>query len=77
MRQGEDVVGMQLGRIRAGTLLHELGLRNGDVLRTINGFDFSSPEQALHAYGRLRLADRLTLELQREGRATTIDIHIQ
>ena len=45
-----QVVGVKLYGIRRNSLLGKLGLQNGDLLRTINGFDMASPDTALEAY---------------------------
>ena len=50
------VVGVKLYGIRRNSLLGRLGVRNGDMLRTINGFSMTSPDTALEAYSRLRTA---------------------
>ena len=47
------------------------------MLRTINGYDMSSPDSALEAYARLREANNLTLSVVRRGQAMTIDYNIQ
>lgn len=64
-------MGVTLSGIRAGSLLSKLGLRNGDTLRTLNGFDLSSPDAALSAYTKLRSAHLLSLSLLRQGNALT------
>lgn len=71
------VVGVKLYGIRRNSLLGRLGVQNGDMLRTINGFDMSSPDTALEAYARLREADNLTLSVVRRGQPMTIDYNIQ
>ena len=59
--------GFKLFSIRPGSLIAQLGLRNGDVLKRINGLALASPEQVLEAYGRLRDTARIELEVEREG----------
>ena len=71
------VVGVKLYGIRRNSLLGRLGVQNGDMLRTINGYDMSSPDSALEAYARLREADQLTLSVVRRGQPMTIDYDIQ
>lgn len=71
------VVGVKMYGIRRNSLLGRLGVQNGDMLRTINGYDMSSPDSALEAYTRLRTADHLTLNVVRRGQPTTIDYNIQ
>lgn len=71
------IVGMKLYGIRRTSLLGKLGVRNGDMLRTINGFDMTSPDTALEAYSRLRTADQLSLAVKRQNKEMTIEYNIQ
>ncbi|HJL18973.1 MAG TPA: type II secretion system protein GspC [Sandaracinaceae bacterium LLY-WYZ-13_1] len=75
--EGGRVVGVKLYGIRRSSLLGRLGIQNGDMLSTINGYDMTSPDSALEAYARLRNADRITINLQRRGSDQTIDYRIQ
>lgn len=69
-------VGIRLFGVRPDTLLGSLGLKNGDRLETINGFNLANPEEALNAYARLRTAGKLSLSVTRRGQPTSIDINI-
>jgi general secretion pathway protein C len=71
------VVGVKLYGIRRNSLLGRLGVRNGDMLRTINGFDMASPDTALEAYSVLRSADKLTLAIQRQRKEVTLEYNIE
>jgi general secretion pathway protein C len=71
------VVGVKLYGIRRNSLLGRLGVRNGDMLRTINGFAMASPDTALEAYSRLRTADKLTLAVKRQNKELTIEYNIE
>ena len=71
------VVGVRLYGARRTSLLGRLGIRNGDMLRTINGFDMTSPDTALEAYTRLRTADKLTLAVKRQNKDMTIEYGIE
>jgi general secretion pathway protein C len=70
------VVGVKLYGIRKTSLLGKLGLQNGDMLRTINGFDMGSPDTALEAYAKLRSASNLSLAIVRRGNAVTMEYNI-
>ncbi|MGB0678161.1 MAG: type II secretion system protein GspC [Polyangiales bacterium] len=74
---GGRVDGVQLARIRPGSVLSRIGLRVGDVLRTINGYDMASPDKALEAYARLRTADRLALSVLRNGQPMNFNYDIR
>jgi general secretion pathway protein C len=71
------VVGVKLYGIRRTSLLGRLGVRNGDMLRTINGFDMTSPDTALQAYSVLRTANKLTLAVKRQNKEVTIEYNIE
>ncbi|MFK7985272.1 MAG: type II secretion system protein GspC [Sandaracinaceae bacterium] len=75
--EGGRVVGVKLYGIRRSSLLGRLGIQNGDMLRTINGFDMTAPNSALEAYARLQSADRITVNLNRRGQDQTIDYQIR
>ena len=70
-------VGIRLFGVRPETLLGTLGLKNGDRLETINGFNMASPEEALNAYARLRTANKLSIKVTRRGQPTSIDFNIK
>lgn len=74
--QNGQVVGVKLYGIRRKSLLGKLGLQNGDLLRTVNGFDMASPDSALQAYSKLRDASALSVAVTRRGRAMNIDYNV-
>ncbi|WP_437603140.1 type II secretion system protein GspC [Sorangium sp. So ce590] len=77
VREGERVIGVRLARVTDGSLLPAVGLRKGDTIRSINGFDLTDPQSALQAYARLRSANNLAIAVQRGGKDMTIDLRIQ
>ncbi len=76
-KEGDRIVGMKVYGIRSGSVLALIGIENGDRLETINGFELASPQGMLEAYGRLRMADRLTVHLTRGGKAQNLDYTIR
>lgn len=70
------VVGVKIYGIRRSSLLGRLGVQNGDMLRTINGFDLTEPDSVLEAYTSLRSADHLSLSVTRRGSPVTLDYTI-
>jgi general secretion pathway protein C len=71
-----QVVGVKLYGIRRNSLLGKLGLQNGDLLRTINGYAMASPDSALEAYSKLRTANDLSVAVVRRGKDMTVDYNI-
>jgi general secretion pathway protein C len=76
-KEGDKVVGIRLFGIKPDSLLGTLGLENGDRLQTINGFDMGNPQGALEAYTKLRMADHLTVAVNRHGGPVNIDFNIK
>ena len=74
--QNGEVVGVKLYGIRRKSLFGQLGLQNGDLLRTINGHNMGSPDSALEAYARLRSADFLSVAVTRRGQPVTLEYEI-
>jgi general secretion pathway protein C len=71
------LLGVKVSGIRPATLLDKLGVQNGDVLRSINGFDLSSPDSVLEAYTKLRSLNHLSLALIRRGQSRTMEYQVQ
>jgi type II secretory pathway component PulC len=68
------VAGFKLYAIRSrGTFSASwLGLKNGDLVTAIDGTSLASVEDALAAYGKLREAKTIVLELERKGRPLSL-----
>jgi hypothetical protein len=62
------VTGVKLYGIRPGSLLAKLGLRNGDIIRSIDGYDLATPDRALDAYSRIGDATTHAILLERAHR---------
>lgn len=59
--------GFKLFSIRPDSIYSKIGVVNGDVIKRINGFDLNSPEKALEVYTKLREANRIDIEIERNG----------
>lgn len=71
------VVGVKIYGIRRSSLLGRLGIQNGDMLRTINGYNLTEPNSVLEAYSNLRTSDHLSLSVVRRGAPATLDYSIR
>lgn len=68
--------GVQVGGIPCGSPLHLAGIRNGDIVHTINGVPITGIPSALAAYRKLRRADVLDVSLTRHGRPVHMTYHL-
>ncbi len=71
MKKGK-VVGMTVKKIREDSLLYKLGVREGDLLRNVNGFALSGPDGLLSAYTALQDQSKFSLALSRKGKIETL-----
>jgi hypothetical protein len=69
-------VGVSLLQIPSGGLLEGLGMRRGDLLKTINGFQIASADGLLRARTQLSSAQRLSLSLVRSGQPMTLEYNV-
>jgi len=69
--------GFKVYAIRPSSVLAQLGFRNGDTLRAINGYEMTRPDQALEVYTKLRGASSITVDIDRYGQPLILTITIQ
>jgi len=69
--------GFKLFAIRPGSIYSLMGLRNGDIVHKINGYDLTSPDKALEVYQKLRDAKEMKLDISRRGKNRTLNYKIE
>jgi general secretion pathway protein C len=50
-----------------GSIYERLGLKPGDILAKANGFMLGMPPQEMQAFGLLKTATRIDLDIERDG----------
>lgn len=69
--------GIRVSRAQNTSALGQLGLSTGDIIHSINGFDMTDPDKAIEAYSRLKTSSDVTLDIERNGKPTTIHISVK
>jgi general secretion pathway protein C len=69
--------GFKLYAIRPNSVYAKLGMRNGDTISSVNGFDLSSPDKALEVYTKVREASNLSVSVLRRGKPMTLNYNIR
>ncbi len=59
-------IGLRLFAIKSGSLYEKVGLRNGDILKTINGNNLGDISQALKLFEQLKEERSINLMLERD-----------
>ena len=69
--------GLSLSEIKPNSIFRRMGLRNGDVLKSVDGQEIRSVDDALKLYESLKSADNVSVVLQRRGTERTINYNIR
>lgn len=75
-KNGESI-GMRLFAIRRGSLYEKLGLKNGDILKSVNNNSLSDPSQALKIFEKLKSERSIYVQVERSGRDIKLDYDIR
>lgn len=69
--------GWEFGGVTSGSLMDRLGLQNGDIPQTVNGYDVTTLDGVLAARSALDSATSLTVVVTRSGSPVTLEYSIQ
>ncbi len=69
--------GLKLYGIRKGSLFQKMGLRNGDIIKGVDGSQIESVDDALKLYNNLRNTSNVSVRIKRDGRTEEIDYYVQ
>ena len=69
--------GLAISNIKPNSIFRRMGLRNGDILKSVEGQDIRTVDDALRLYDSMKTADSVTVEIERRGSKRTIDYSIR
>jgi len=69
--------GFRLQGIRSGSMFSAIGIRNGDVLVSVNGTQIDSPQRAMELYQALLQQENVALGILRRGQEHTLNYTIK
>ena len=64
--------GFLVREIQSGSLYEKLGLHPGDIIRTVNGQPIANMDDVMRLYQQFGTAERVTVDVQRQGRSETL-----
>jgi len=64
--------GFLVRQVQSGSLYEKLGLRQGDVIRTVNGQPLANMDDVMRLYQQFGTAQRVLVDVQRQGRTETL-----
>jgi len=64
--------GFLVRQVQAGSLYEKLGLRPGDVIKNVNGQPLTNMDDVMRLYQQFGTAQRVLVDVQRQGRSETL-----
>lgn len=71
-----NVLGLRMEKLQSDGLFERLGLKQGDLVKTLNGLQLSSLDGALEAQKLVSSAQNLSLLIQRDGSPITLEYRV-
>jgi general secretion pathway protein C len=65
--------GLAVTGIKAGSIFRKMGLRNGDVVKSVNNEAIKSPEDLINMYNELKSSPDISIQIQRRGEERTLN----
>jgi general secretion pathway protein C len=59
--------GLAIASIKRGSIFEKLGLKNGDIVKGLDGNEIKSPDDVLQMYKKLTLGSEVAIEIERAG----------
>jgi general secretion pathway protein C len=69
--------GFKVFAIKPDSIFANVGLKNGDVIRKVNGNDITSPEKAFQLFQELRNEKDFAVEISRRGQTQSLSYEIR
>jgi general secretion pathway protein C len=69
--------GLAVSNIKPNSIFRRMGLRNGDILKKVEGQDIRTVDDALRLYDSMKTADSVSVEIERRGSRRQIDYSIR
>lgn len=75
--RGGQPYGFRVSDVAEGAKIYELGVRTGDIIKSINGVPIRTPQDALSAYQELQNNTNVQLEIERQGSTTMLSVPLK
>ncbi len=75
--KGGQPYGFRVSNLSSDAMIYDLGIRSGDIIRSVNGIPIRTPEDAFAAYQQFQNESSLQVELERNGESTTVTVPLR
>lgn len=75
--KGGEPYGFRVSNLGSDAMVYELGVRAGDVIRSVNGTPIRTPEDAFKVYQQYQNESSVQIELERNGQPVSVNVPIK
>ncbi|HQI02580.1 MAG TPA: type II secretion system protein N [Deltaproteobacteria bacterium] len=75
--KGGEPYGFRVSNLGSDAKAYGLGVRAGDIIRSVNGVPVRTPEDAFKAYQDFQNESNVQLELERNGQSVTVNVPLK
>jgi general secretion pathway protein C len=72
--KGGEPYGFRVSNLGSDAKAYGLGVRAGDIIRSVNGVPVRTPEDAFKAYQDFQNEPNVQMELERNGQSVTVSV---
>ena len=76
VREGGSLVGYRVSPGQDQAQFTQLGFKAGDLVKSINGIDLTSPANTMRLYNAMRSASEAVFEVERAGQPVTLTVSL-
>jgi general secretion pathway protein C len=69
--QDGQPAGFQIAAVKPGTPMHALGMRRGDIVKSVNGISVTKPDDLVNMYAQVQQMEQVQVEVERGGEIQT------
>jgi general secretion pathway protein C len=69
--------GIAINALKEEGILKEIGIKQGDIIKSVNSLTLNSPYQIFNAYRKLKDKDELKVEITRKGKPLTLTYRVK
>lgn len=69
--------GYKIFHVPENHMFYSLGAKSGDIIKRVNGMPLSETEKMLEIWNSVKTADRITIDIERQGKIITYEFVVQ
>jgi type II secretion system protein C len=75
--KGGEPYGFRVSNLGTDAPVYAMGVRTGDIIRSVNGVPIRTPEDAFKAYQQFQNESNVQLDIERNGQSTTVMVPLK